>query len=500
MYRVPAKYLSSVAVCIAASLVALAWTLAPTSARAAEWRLRTYSLGRATQTATSFGHIADERSFTQGLTISAYDLLEDQSGSLNAYADAYYTTDFGIGAARRNRAQFQDNWNAATLRVGYLSWQPIRAVQLRAGRQTSLGPLAATDFDGFRLRLSPALDDDTRAIVGGYAGRDVEWTSTTYDSDTDDVQGIPASARLDGPFSKASGWVAGGKLGLRWDAPRRSGNVTFSYRRRWRASSAALAPEAGELATRNDRWIGSERFGVAADATPHRRFNLSAQATYHTLLGAIDRAGVDLAWEVPKLDSTAALGVEHRRPWFHASSIFNLFGAQPHQGVWGQWELEAEQLNTEFEARGWGRVYYGQAAGSRPLLPGKALDLQERRWGGALGHTTELFGPGRLWRWHTEVSLETAATEPGGEHLLVDTELRMPVFPEKLALTARALGLWASPEDATDQRGWAATWVVSADIPVSDFGTARVIAETTHGTLRQATTSLFGTLDLEFWP
>jgi hypothetical protein len=444
--------------------------------------------------------LASERSFTQGLSISAYDLLDDKSGSLNAYADAYYTTDFGIGAARRNRAQFEDDWNAATLRVGYITWQPIDAVQLRAGRQTSLGPLAATDFDGLRLRLSPSLDGNTRALLGGYAGRDVEWTSTNFDVDTHDVQGIPASARLKGPFSEASGWVAGGKLGVRWGDRRRTGGVTFSYRRRWRASSAALAPGAEPLAEDQDRWIGSERFGVAADATPHRRLNVSAQATYHTLLQAIDRAGLDLAWDVPGLESTAALGVEHRRPWFHASSIFNLFGAQPHQGVWGQWELEADQLHTEFEARGWGRIYYGHAAGNRPLLPGEFPDLQERRWGGALGHTTEVFGRSRLWRWHSEVSVETAATEPGGEHVLVDTELRMPVLPERLALTARALGLWASPDDPEDKAGWAATWVVSADIPVSDFGTARVIAETTHGTLRQATTSLFGTLDLEFWP
>lgn len=496
----------SVSASLPASLATLAlvavmcgWS---TPAEAARWRVRSYSLAEASQMPRSDGELAARRLFSQGLTLSAYDLLGDRSGSLNAFVDLRYTTDFGLSASMRQDPQFADDWNRAALRVGYLTWQPVDGVELRAGRQWSRGPLSVRDFDGLRLRLAPRLDATTRAHLVGWIGRDVQWTTADYNTDDFDVQGIPAEARRPGPFGARSGYTAGVRLGMNWE---RGGGIDLAWRRRWRPTEGLELPEEFRREA-GPTIVGSERLGIAARAVPHRRFNVSASAAYHTLLETVDRARFDVAWRLPRMPATVTLGGEHRHPWFDASSIFNLFGARPHQGGFGTWRHRLAGLDTTLEGRGWMRIYHGAPGPTGIPLPTDAPDMQERRWGLAAAHRSRLTWLQRQWRWRSELSVETTSQGPGGDHFLADTHLRVPVLPDRLFAKARAVGLVATPDRASslrpgrDELGWAASWLVGADVPLRELGTVGMVARTTHGSLRRRTISLYGTLNLEFWP
>jgi len=473
---------------ILAGVLSIAVTV-PDAASAATYRIRTYSLGQATQTYRADRTASSRRIFTQGLDLRAYDLLGDGSGRLDAAVEARYTTDFTIPADRRNDAIYAHQWNDSALRLAYLDWQPTRRVEMRFGRQWSRGTLGIRDFDGAHMELRPRLDPATDGLVAAYAGRDIELGVAAFNTDDFDVQGLPANNDEDvEPVSPRPGskpWLAGGRLGLDWGT---GGDVVFSYRRRWRA-----APDA--FAFGSDSRTGSERFGVGATAVPHRRVTISTNAAYHTMLDAVDRASVDVAWNLPGPLGTLSTGLEHRRPWFDSSSIFNLFGTRPHQGGRVVYQHGVPALETEFQLRHWGRIYRGD-----PRPTGfERSPRKSTRLGGALAHFSDLFPFGHAVHWNSRMSLEADTAGRERAHLLADTRAKTPVAFENFFVSGRFLFLGALARGGTEASDAATTYVLGIDIPIQDVGTVHVLAERTLGSFHPPNTNLFGTLELEVW-
>ena len=101
------------------------------------------------------------------------------------------------------------------------------------------------------------------------------------------------------------------------------------------------------------------RIGAALSGNVSRRVVLSSQASYHLLFEDVDRAALDLAWRAPWAEAVLSGGIEHRQPWFDASSIFNVFGARPFEGAHLVYQHPLGALRTSLEVRTWGRVYDG---------------------------------------------------------------------------------------------------------------------------------------------
>jgi len=473
----------------ASTVVASLLFASPTPAEAATFRVRTYSLGRATQSPRADGTAHSRRIFTQGLDLRGFNLLEDGPGRLDAVVEGRYSTDFEIPNDRRDDALYADQWNDLALRLAYLDWRPTPEVGLRFGRQWSRGTLGIRDFDGLRLELRPTLDSATDGLLVVFGGRSVQLGSAAFNTDDFDVQGLPATNDGDAdPASPRPGsepWVAGGRTGLRWAD---GANVTFSYRKRWRSGP-------GRFAVGGDTRTGSERFGVATTIVPHDRVTVSASAVYNALLRDVDRASLDVAWNLPDPFGTLSTGLEHRRPWFDASSIFNLFGTRPHQGARLVYQHSVPQLQTEFQFRHWGRIYRGdeRSTGFRRTR------RKTTRLGAAVAHFSDLFPFGHSVDWTSQVSLESDTRGRESAHLLADTRASTPFVFDGVYVTGRALFLGTVGERPGARSGVAGTYVLGLDIPVQDLGTFGIRGERTTGSFRRSTTNLFATLRVEVW-
>lgn len=113
----------------------LAMLVPAAEAQATTYRLRVQTVGRATQFYRSDRRVAAPRSLTQMLSLSAFDLGNDQSGKLSAQLSVRYFSDFGLEQRLRNDPMFGDRWNATTLDLAYVNWRPFEALHLRLGRQ-----------------------------------------------------------------------------------------------------------------------------------------------------------------------------------------------------------------------------------------------------------------------------------------------------------------------------------------------------------------------------
>ncbi|MFB6351853.1 MAG: hypothetical protein ABEN55_14775 [Bradymonadaceae bacterium] len=467
---------------LAALAAAAAILLVTDAAHAIRFRIRTYSIGRATQTSTVRRGLANQQIFTQGLDLRAYDLTGQRTGDLNAVVDARYTTDFNLPQNRVDDPPFAHQWNNIALRLSYLEYQPGRAFRARLGRQWSRGTLGIRDFDGLRLTVRPRLEPGLRALLEGYGGRDVQVGLAPYNTDEFDVQGLPA--RNEGEFVggvDATRWLAGGRLGMTFED---TGAIEFAYRRRWHG-------------TGDDLRVGSERFGTALSMSPHPRITVAADAIYHSMLQGVDQAALDIAWNTPWLIDTLSFGLEHRHPWFDASSIWNIFGTRPHQGAYAVARKGVPALATDFELRGWGRLYRGSEARSRSARIG---DADVARVGAALAHESAIYPYDHPVDWSSQISVEADTGLEESTHLLADTRLRSPMFFDDFYLSGRLLVLGVDGHDRSVASTVATTFVLGAEIPIRELGALSLTAERTVGWTIRATTELYGTLELEIWP
>lgn len=513
----PARYIRALLI-----LATLFW--AHTRARpadAAQFRVRSVSIGRATQYFRVDRRVAAPRVFTQGMNLWGYDLVGDRSGSFNFHVSMRYTSDFSLTRPERENPYFDQSWNALSLDLAYLDWRPFKPLRLRLGRQWDQSALGTRDFDGLLIGFSPALSPHIRASLRAHAGRDVQSVYSWVDPAHFDVMGLPVEEDRGFWDDEGLHWVAGASAGLRW---RRDASVDFSWRRRWSTQVASpwqAQPDLGEGGAAKSREnltsvLGSEQLGLAASASFHPRVSASGWGSFHTLLQKVDSAGANLAWRLPRVENSLSAGVEHRHPWFDSQSIFNLFGVRPYKSGFLGYQHRLEQLQTDLNLRAWGRYY----PGTHDTSPYSGFqyspaDTRERAMGASAGTLSRA----RLWdhpfRWGAQLSWERSLDRES-EQWLGQLNARVPVFRDQLFLSARGLILAAfrptphaplgrpepsghtSPERAA--AGYASTGVLGLEFPVSDYGQISVSSVTTAGSLYPINTSFYASFRMEHWP
>lgn len=467
----PAGPLHSTRSCLA--LTAACLLLHAPDARAQSVELRSLTLGQLTQRTRSDLRQAPQQLFTQGLMLSGHDLLGDRTGSLGAHLRFRYSSDLALQPPLAGTPSLRLMDNALMLDLAYVDYKPLPWLSGRLGRHWSWGALGTRDLDGLTLRLAGT--GELVPFVEGSFGRDVQVAQGWLAPDTFDVQGLPATndSRL------PSALHAQARAGLGWGE-------------RLRVEGAALrrqtSAQYGRAAT-----VEESRVGGALVVQPLDSLVLTAAGSWHMLLNAADRAQLQLAWRAPWAGITASAGVERRRPWFNASSIFNLFGLTPHDSAHLTLALPVEPLDTGFELRVWGRAFHADAD-TADLGAGPD---DARAAGAALAHDTRLAG---RWRWRSQASVQLGPDDYGGDQYLLDTQLRVPGWIEQLSFTGRLLGIMAvtSHHRIGDELGLSAT--LGADIPVLDHGTLGVFIEHRVSSNLPALTSASAALTLEVWP
>lgn len=455
------------------------------SAWATTYRLRVQTIGRATQSYRSDLRVVAPRTLTQTLSLSAFDLANDRRGTFSAQLSVRYFSDFGLEQRLRNDPLFSDQWNSTTLDLAYVNWRPYESLNLRLGRQWTMGVLGVRDFDGLLVRWEPA-DGALASFLEIYGGRDVELGLTRWDPQSWDVQGLPTNDS-DGKIDAAPWhWLTGIQAAASLSDV---AHVSVGYQRRFRGGD------------NGNTIVGDERLGAAWSAAPTRSLGLNANISYHTLLGAADAAMFGAIWRLPveSVAPTLSVGVEHRRPIFDSASIFNLFGAQPYQGVFTSAQVFVDSIATEFELRSWARMYHGaDSSGSFDITGWTGNPGDSQAIGFAVAHRSDLRIGQRLLTWSTQLSHQLNAGESyGGDQFLGESRLRAPLGWQRIHVFGRGLVLVAWPEHHRHDPGYAMTGVLGADFPLSERALLSLASEMSFGSFYPANSSLFVTFKLE---
>ena len=427
----------------------MAITLWPAFLAAQTVHVRTDTVARGTQMRRGDLSRDASRFFSQSLAVWAFDTAPFLPGDVDAAAQVRYFDDFGVAARDRSDVRVQMNRSRFVLDQAYIRYRPVRAIRLTGGRLWAPSALGVRDIDGVRLGAHLPLAAEIDASVEGYVGREVSNGWGSISSSAWDVQGLP----IDDVGRSQGGLRVGGNGALGVGDAR----IEAAWERRSHADD-----------------VGDERLGVALSGNVHSRLAVSAAASYHALLDFVDRGTAQLAWREPWFESQLTVGVEHRRPWFDSSSIFNVFGARPHDGAFAVWQRGFDSIDTRFELRGWGRAYDGNFDLSD--LGGGTDDA--RAVGGGAGHSTHFHAFGRQWRWRSFGSVQTSAQrQQGGEQWLGDTSLRFGAIKDVVDIETRFVGIWVRPSvTASFGSGGAFTSVVGARVPTT-FGDFRVDLE-----------------------
>ncbi len=451
-------------------------------AQATTYRLRIQTIGRATQSYRSDLTVVAPRTLTQTMSLSAFNLADDQRGTVSAQLSVRYFGDFGLEQRLRNDPLFSNQWNSTTLDLAYVNWRPFESLNLRLGRQWTMGVLGVRDFDGLIVRWEPA-DNSLASFLEIYGGRDVELGLTRWDSSSWDAQGLPMND-TDGKLDSAPWhWLTGAQAAASLSDV---AHIAVGYQRRFRNGDDGKTI------------IGDERLGAAWSASPMRSLGLNANVSYHTLLGAADAARFGAVWRLPIeiAAPTLSVGIEHRRPIFDSASIFNLFGAQPYQGLFASAQVSVDKISTEFEVRSWARMYHGADPSTLTGWTGNPGDSQAI--GFAVAHRSNLRIGQRLLTWSTQLSQQLNAGESyGGDQFFGESRLRAPLGWQKIHVFGRGLVLIAWPEHHRHDPGYAITGVLGADFPLSERALLSLASEMSFGSFYPANSSLFVTFKLE---
>ena len=436
------------------------------------YQIQTRTAARATQHLRSDTTFATPRVFSQSLSLQAYDLRGHGEGDVNARLSLRYGTDLGLQQRLRQDPLFDARWNDLSLDIAYVEWRPYSDLEISAGRQWHRSALGISDFDGVAVSWQQRRTD-WRPFAGLAAGRDVQRGLTPYDPGAWDVQGLPPneSAVLDDPWH----WMAAARTGVAHGRRHRA-ELAGEHHRRARGDGS------GDSAS-------TQRIGASTTVTPADFLTLTTTASFHSTIDHIDRARFDAAYRIG--ESVVTTGVDHRQPIFDSSSIFNLFGAQPHRSAYATYRRPIQAISTTVELRGWTRFYFDDDAGFFDAGDEQAI-------GAALvnHHRLKLIVP-LDFSW--QISAQTMTGDASGEQYLGDLRLRAPGPMDGLSLTGRALGLWAASSHHRRQSGYAATGVIGAELEVGEVGQLSVNLENRLGTQTRANTALFALFELETW-
>jgi len=458
-------------------------TISSQDAHATTYEVRAMTTGRTAQYLRTDRTIAAPRLLTQGLTLGAYDLLDQGTGSLNARVSVRYTTDLGLQRDLRELAPFVNQFNDIRVDIAMMSWRPSRRVSLTLGRHWSVGALGVRDFDGITARFSPKLSPRDSMWFELSAGRDAQLAFGALAPDAYDVQGIPLS--VDVGTARGFPWLMGGRIGYR-----RGDTVWVDAQYQRRMSTGVERPD--------DRrsTLGDERVGAAATWAATPRLNVDAAASYNTLLGALDRAHVTSAWRPGTRRLVFTAGLERRRPWFDSSSIFNLFGANPYDGAYVTAQRPVLGETTLLEARLWGRSFHGDERTGDLGFSGD--DAQA--FGGALAHTTRARVGSTLIRWSSQLSMQAGAPGYGGDQVLLDTHARVPVLVGELFYVhARVLGVALRPEHHRHDDAFSMSAIAGLDLPVAAGGLFSILLEQQLNTRAPNATNVYFSFEVSAW-
>ena len=459
---------------LAASLVCSLGSLHEASARS--FYVRSLTASRATQYRRLDLGVAAPRPLIQGLELGGFDLLDRGDGSLSARFAMRYMTD--IAAATPEQAQLFAPVRFNDLRVDllYARWRPTPSLEISAGRQWAWGALGVHDFDGLQLSLTKSIHHHTLR-ASGYVGIDTQLQTGLAAPDTFDVQGLPLEQ---GDTLGAQNRVTGGTL--QWSTHDLL-DASLSYRRRWYTE---------------DNTSGEERVGASGALSLSESLTLDGGASYHALLGVIDRASLQSTYlkRSPRAAHLFSAGASHRRPWFDSSSIFNLFGSTPYRDAYVTWTRRSASSDLRLDARVWTRSFQGDDE----HYDFATSEEDARATGAALGLTQPARLATRQVIWRVFSSAQLGARDYGGAQLFLDTSLSLPLEKLRANLTARALGAYITHEHHRLEDERALSALVSLDARVLTRGKLRLVVEQRASTNDTLSTNVYGVLEVEAWP
>ena len=455
-------------------------------AAARTFYMRATTAGEATQWRRLDLGVEASRPLLLGLELGGYDLLDDQSGSLSARFSMRYANDFGLDPSLGSEPVFAPQTNDLRVNLLYLRWRPTRMTDLVVGRQWSINALGMRDFDGVTAALVPFDQSSLNMRLAVYGGRDVQLGYGGLMPGFSDVQGVPLGQERS---IDRLPMLAGADLSMGLMEKIQLG---ASYQRRWRDEATGAS---------RDWRLGDERVGAGAVVSPTDRLNISAQASYHTLLAGLDHVGVQTSARITERGQTSlSTGVERRQPWFDSASIFNIFGANPHDEIWLALASQSEfaKAPTRFELRSWARAFYGTDA--TLLESGFATSPEDARaLGVAAAHKTTFMVRERPLRWSSQLSAQFGEEDYGGNQYLADTRARIPVLPGTLGVSARLIGLRVAHSHPRYEDEHAMSAILGLDAPVLERGRLSVLLEQRASTNEVNSTNIYGVIEMEVW-
>ena len=471
--RLSSQY-GALLLCTAATLLAYPAITAvdpPEAAAATTYHIQSRTSARATQHLRSDTTFATPRVFSQSLTLSAHDLRGQGEADVNARLSIRYSTDLGLQQRLRQDPLFDARWNDLSLDLAYIEWRPYSGLQMSAGRQWHRSPLGITDFDGLAVSVRTT-GEEWSPFFGIAAGRDVQRGLTPWDPGAWDVQGLPPNEAV---LADRWHWMAAATAGVASDQRHRA-ELAAEHHRRPRGDGS---PDAAT----------TQRFGASTTVSPSDPLTLTTTASFHSTIDGIDRVHLDAAYRLG--EGVVTTGIDHRQPIFDSSSIFNLFGAQPHRSAYATYRRPLMALATTVEIRSWTRLYFDENAG--------LFDAGDERAVGAalVNHHRLQWGIPFELSW--QISAQTMTGQSGGDQYLGDARVRAPGPMDGLFLTGRMLGLWAATSHHRRNSGYAATGVVGAELEVGEMGQLSVHVENRMGSQTRANTALFALFELETW-
>lgn len=438
-------------------------------------KVQSSTLGRYQQRLRLDNRVDAVRALSQRVSVWVWDARGNQSQDLNIVLDARYFTDFGLGTALRLDPLFGTEWNDLVLERMMVEWRPVPWTRLGLGRQWGVNALGMQEFDGISVRLAPSLGKGVRARLELEGGRDVQLETGWYTSDSYDVQGLPSESR----DVQLSDWATtlGGTVGLGWS----DAGVAVSYRRRDYEEEGAWA-------------TGEDRIGAAIHGQISRHVNISAQGVYNNLLEDVERASLQVASRTWQTGPLVSLGIDQQTPWFDSRSIFNVFGPSAHRGGWLTLVQNVPHIDTEFELRGWGRIYDVNVRDE----DGNPFQFEPVHVGGALAHRTRVPMPALPLEWRSTLSFQQSVDATyQSEQWLADSTVRVPVT-QTLTVVGRGVVLHSQSDYQRAAGQWGTTGVLGLEWD-TELGEIAFTVEGQHSEFLGGNLQGYVSWDVEVW-
>lgn len=419
----------------------------------ARFHLQSQTIGQGYQQMTADRGLLSRRRLSQMLGLSVLDLGGDESDRVSLVTALRVDSDFGLSAEEVDRTRGLDN-HELTMMLGYVEARDVVPwTGLRLGRQLLADPASGLLLlDGLHVDVRTPWWLGVEAVVGLEAREGVLTDSAL---ELDGSEGEDRHTLVFGAGVVARGGRGGGDLELRVD---------------WQRWVDAGAPE------RVDR----EVIAAAAFWRPLDELLVSGDVRWDFFVSAVDsaRAQVRLRpWEFLEVEADW----DHYLPVFRATSIFNVFAADPYDELGGRVSGRiGEVVRLWFGA---GARRYGTSG-----LEGGRTDLV-LRGGGAL-----LLGE------RTVVSAELMQEgDSGGRFRVVDVTAEHSFAGWRAGLEGRVTVVHLDDPLRPERRTSAFGAQLGGWYRVRDVATFHLLVEDNESSLRTNAWRVFAMADIELW-